>query len=131
MNNVSFFSKNFPQTFRISQDRGEGMIIQGSRQWTNYRVAADVTMHLAEYAGIGVRVQGLRRYYAALLTRSGSARIVKVYDGAVKILAEAPFVCAFETRYDFVIGVEVVGRRIRWMLDGSARSRRWMRTKTR
>lgn len=114
VNNVSFFSKNFPQAFRISQDRGEGMIIHGSRQWTDYRVAADVTMHLAEYAGIGVRVQGLRRYYAALLTRSGSARIVKAYDGVVKVLAEAPLTSAFETQYDFI--VEVVGRRIRWMI---------------
>lgn len=111
VNNVSFFSRNFPQAFRISQDRGEGMIIHGSRQWTDYRVAADLTVHLAEYAGIGVRVQGLRRYYAALLSREGAMRIVKAYDGTVSILAEAPFAWAFETRYEAT--VEVVGRRIR------------------
>jgi ADP-ribosylglycohydrolase len=118
VNNVSFFSKNFPQAFRISQDRGEGMIIHGSRQWTDYQVAADLTMHLAEYAGVGVRVQGLRRYYAVLLTRSGSARLIRAYDGVVRILAEAPFTSEFETRYDFV--VSAVGRRIRWRIGGFA-----------
>jgi hypothetical protein len=114
VNNVSFFSKNFPQAFRISQDRGEGMIIHGSREWTDYRVAADVLAHLAEYAGIGVRVQGLRRYYAALLARRGALRIVKVYDGVTKVLAEAPFDWSFETRYE--ISMEVVGVRMRCTL---------------
>ncbi len=114
VNNVSLFSRNFPQAFRISQDRGEGMIIHGSRQWTDYRFAADLTAHLAQYAGLGFRVQGLRRRYAALLTRSGALRIVKTYDGATRVLAEAHFAWDFETRYEFVI--EAVGRNIRCVL---------------
>ena len=118
VNNVSFFSRNFPQAFRISQDRGEGMIVHGSRQWTDYRVAADLTVHLAEYAGIGVRVQGLRRYYAALLSRAGAVRIVRAYDGTITILAEAPLAWAFETRHD--VAVEIVGRRIRCAIGSLA-----------
>ena len=110
VNNVSFLSKNFPQAFRISQDRGEGMIIHGTRQWTNYRVAADVTVHLADYAGVAVRVQGLRRYYAILLIRPNLVRVVKAYDGATTTLAETAFDWAFETAYQFEIEVE--GRRI-------------------
>jgi ADP-ribosylglycohydrolase len=110
VNNVSFLSKNFPQAFRISQDRGEGMIIHGTRQWTDYRVAADVTVHLADYAGVAVRVQGLRRYYAILLIRPNLLRVVKIYDGVAAILAETAFDWAFETPYQFEIEVE--GRRI-------------------
>jgi ADP-ribosylglycohydrolase len=106
VNNVSFLSKNFPQTFRISQDRGEGMLIHGTRQWTDYRVVADVTVHLADYAGIAVRVQGLRRYYAALLIRPNVLRIVKVYDGVTTILAETAFVWSFEARYQLEIEVD-------------------------
>ncbi|MDE2792356.1 MAG: hypothetical protein OXI81_18330, partial [Paracoccaceae bacterium] len=36
----------------ISQDHGEGMIIHGTRQWTDYRVDAGVTVHLGRYAGL-------------------------------------------------------------------------------
>ena len=79
VNGVSFLSRNFPQAFRISQDRGEGMIIHGGRQWTDYRVETALTIHLAQYAGVGIRVQGLRRYYAALLVRPGLFRLVRVY----------------------------------------------------
>ena len=70
-----------------------------------------LTVHLAEYAGVGVRVQGLRRYYAALLVRPDVFRIVKVFDGAVKTLAETSFAWEFETPYPFV--VEVGGRTLR------------------
>jgi ADP-ribosylglycohydrolase len=111
VNGVSFFSKNFPQAFRISQDRDEGLLIHGTRQWTDYRVAATVTVNLAAYAGVGVRVQGLRRYYAALLVRPDVFRIVKAFDGAVTTLAETSFAWDFETPYPFV--VEVAGSQLR------------------
>jgi ADP-ribosylglycohydrolase len=111
VNGVSSFSKNFPQAFRISQDREEGLLVHGTRQWTDYRVAATVTVNLAEYAGVGVRVQGLRRYYAAVLVRPNVFRIVKVFDGLRETLAETSFAWDFETPYPFV--VEVVGSQLR------------------
>ena len=110
VNSVSIFSPIFPQAFRISQDRGEGMIIHGGRQWTDYRVEAALTVHLAQYAGIAVRVQGLRRYYAALLIRPGLLRLVHAYDDMVVTLAEKPFDWTFETPY--VFNVQVVGNAI-------------------
>src|SRR5277367_5963635 len=111
VNGVSFFSKNFPQAFRVSQDRDEGLLVHGTRQWTDYRVAATVTVNLAEYAGVGVRVQGLRRYYAALLVRPDVFRIVKVFDAFRETLTETSFAWDFETPYPFV--VEVVGSQLR------------------
>ncbi len=110
VNGASFLSTNFPQAFRISQDNGEGMIIHGGRQWTDYRVETALTIHLAQYAGVGIRVQGLRRYYAALLVRPGLFRLVRVHDDSVVILAEKPFGWSFESRYQ--ISAEVVGRSI-------------------
>ena len=111
VNGVSLLSKNFPQAFRISQDRDEGLLIHGTRQWTDYHVAATVTVNLAEYAGVGVRVQGLRRYYAALLVRPDVFRIVKVFDDARETLTETSFDWDFETPYPLVL--EVVGRQLR------------------
>ena len=66
VNAVDTFSTSFSQAFRISQDRGEGMIIHGTREWSDYRVETALTVHLAEHAGVGVRVQGLRRFYASI-----------------------------------------------------------------
>ncbi len=103
VNAASIFSVNFPQAFRISQDRGMGMIIHGGRQWTDYRVEAALNVHLAQSAGLAIRVQGLRRYYAALLVRPGVFRLVRVYDGAVVILAEATLAWSLETPYAFAV----------------------------
>jgi ADP-ribosylglycohydrolase len=103
VNAVAIFSTHFPQAFRISQDRGEGLIIHGGRQWTDYRLETALTVHLAEHAGVGVRVQGLRRYYAMLLVRPDRVRLVRVHDGVVTILAESFFAWSFETPYEFVV----------------------------
>ena len=105
VNGVSVFSTNFPQAFRVSQDRGEGMIIHGGRQWTDYRVETALTAHLAEHAGVGVRVQGLRRYYAVLLVRPDFVRLVRVRDGATTVLAERTLAWSFETPYEIVVQV--------------------------
>ncbi len=116
VNAVDTFSNGFPQAFRISQDRGEGMIIHGGRQWRDVRVETALTVHLAEYAGVGVRVQGLRRYYAVLLVRPNILRLIRTRDGVVTVLAETPFAWSFEQPYSFV--AETVGRSLLVAVDG-------------
>jgi hypothetical protein len=116
VNAVDNFSTTFPQAFRISQDRGEGMIIHGGRQWRDYRLEISLTAHLAEHMGVGVRVQGLRRFYAVLLERPDKLRLIRVRNGATTLLAEASFAWSFEQPYKFV--VEVGGRRISAAVDG-------------
>jgi ADP-ribosylglycohydrolase len=116
VNAVDTFATYFPQAFRISQDRGEGMIIHGGRQWRDYRVETVLTVHLAGHAGIGVRVQGLRRYYAVLLVRPDVLRLVRVRDGETTVLAETEFAWSFERPYRFVI--ETVGRTIEIAVNG-------------
>jgi hypothetical protein len=76
VNNISSFSKNFPSAFRISQDRGSGMIACGTSDWTDYRVSSEVTAHLGSSAGLVARVQGLRRHYALQLEAGDKARRV-------------------------------------------------------
>ena len=88
VNGASLFSKRFPPSFRISQNTGEGIILHGTRQWTDYRVRSVITLHLGSYGGVAVRAQGMRRYYAARLTRGGPFQIVRVRDEEVRVLAE-------------------------------------------
>ena len=78
------------EMFRLVQNEGLGMISQGTREWTNYVVSADVTPHLVSRAGIAARVQGLTRFYALMVTVDQKVQLVKsVHEESV--LAEAVF----------------------------------------
>lgn len=110
VNTAHFFSKHFPQDFRISQDRGEGMIMQGTREWRDYVVEADLMLHLGERGGLVVRAQGQRRYYGVRITRAGELIITRQRDEHEEVLARAPCPILFETA--FTLRVEVEGTRI-------------------
>ncbi|GLS19668.1 hypothetical protein GCM10007874_26850 [Labrys miyagiensis] len=116
VNGASFFSKRFPSAFRISQATGEGIIIHGTRQWTDYQASGQVMMHLGNYGGLAVRAQGLRRYYGGRVTRDGKMQIVKVRDDDIEILAET----AFDTEFEKNIAMKVIaqGNRIIFEADG-------------
>jgi len=86
INGVDHFESG-QEAFRLIQDEGRGLIIQGCREWNDYQVSADVTPHMVKAAGIAGRVQGMRRYYAFLLCGDGTARLIKM-DDREKVLAE-------------------------------------------
>jgi hypothetical protein len=117
INSVSFFSKNFPMAFRISQSVGEGIIIHGTRHWTDYSVSARITVHLGKEGGLAFRTQGLRRYYALLLCRDGYLRLVKTRDGERKVLAEQPYDWQLEKPQQ--MDVTLQGARIRCTVEGN------------
>jgi ADP-ribosylglycohydrolase len=102
---------------RIIQDEGTGLVMQGTREWTNYVVTADCTPHMVESAGVAARVQGMRRYYALLLCHDGYARLVKALDG-ITVLAEAPLDWQFGERHELEIIVS--GNRIEASVDRAA-----------
>jgi ADP-ribosylglycohydrolase len=104
-----------PYAYRIIQNEGAGLAIQGTREWTDYRVEAEVAVRLAASAGIAARVQGLRRYYALLLVPGGRARLVRVFD-TPEVLGEAAFPWVPDRPYR--LALRAVGRRIRAGIDG-------------
>ncbi len=108
--------QSWSEPFRLMQNAGSGLLIQGTREWTDYRVSADVTPHMVTAAGIAARVQGMRRYYALLLCNDGKARLVKALDGDT-VLAEAHFRWTLGATY--VLSLEVVGTRLRAWVDDS------------
>jgi len=115
VNGVDQYGPWWPEPYRLVQNYGTGLLIQGTREWTDYRVSADVTPHTVKAAGIAARVQGMRRYYALLLCNDGKARLVKALDGNTE-LAEADFVWEFGETHD--LSLEVVGTRLRVWIDG-------------
>ena len=117
VNGAAIFSKRYPPDFRISQDVGEGIILHGTRDWTDYTVTSDLTLNLGTYGGIAIRAQGLRRYYAARLLRAGSLQIVKVRDEVTTVLAEVPFSVVLEQ--PVAMSVSVRGQTITATADGT------------
>ena len=107
--------------YLLVQNAGTGLAIQGTREWTDYRVEGTVEVHLAEQAGIAARVQGMRRYYALLLARdsetgSRKARLVKALAGET-VLAEVDF--AWEFDVPVTLALQVEGNQLRGWLDGA------------
>ena len=75
------FQDALAEPYRVSQDHGTGLISQGTADWNDYRVSADVAILLARQGGIAARVGGMRRWYALLLCDDGMARLVKDREG--------------------------------------------------
>ena len=103
------------ETFRLIQNRGRGLAIQGTREWADYAVSARVTPHLARTCGLAARVQGMARYYALLITAEGRARLVKVLEGE-RVLAERDAPWQLDRTCE--LSLEVQGAAITAFLDG-------------
>lgn len=100
---------------RLVQNEGTGLIIQGTREWRDYRVSADISLHLAKSGGVAACVQGMQRYYALLLCDDRRVRLVKIYDGT-SILAEKEFDWQFGETHELVL--EVAGACLQGWVDG-------------
>lgn len=103
------------QGYRLSQNQGIGLAIQGARQWGDYRLSAPVKPHLVKSAGLAVRVQGMRRYYALLLCADQKVRLVKALDG-YRVLEERSF--AWQLGRSYTLTIEAAGPHLRAEIDG-------------
>jgi hypothetical protein len=112
---VDRYDARWPEPYRLIQNRGRGLLIQGTREWNDYRVTAPITPHMVVSAGIGARVQGMRRYYALLLARGGKAQLIRALDGDT-VLAETDFPWQFDVTYDLTL--QVRDNRLRASIDG-------------
>jgi ADP-ribosylglycohydrolase len=114
VNACDLWHEHWREPFRLIQNSGTGLIMQGGRDWRDYQVSATVTPHLSQAAGLAARVQGLRRYYALLLRPNHSVQLVKVLNGE-HVLAEAAHVWAFDEAH--TLRLQVHGNQLRAWLD--------------
>jgi hypothetical protein len=115
VNGVDQFDPWRSQAFDLIQNEGRGLVSQGTRDWTDYTVTAPIHIYVASAAGLGARVQGMRRYYALMLYSEGKARLVKALDGETT-LAETSF--PVETDHTYSLQLEVNGARLHGWIDG-------------
>ncbi len=90
VNAADYFEDEFGEAFRVIHNRGRGLVITGTREWTDYSVKTTITPHLVKAFGLAVRVQGLERYYALLLSGQDTVKLIKRLDGE-RVLAEQAF----------------------------------------
>lgn len=98
----------------LSQNEGTGLLIQGCRDWTDYRVEATIRPQMMVGGGIGGRVQGLRRYYALML-QEGRVDLIREFQGT-QILASKPVAWDYFESYRMTLEFE--GNVIRGFLNG-------------
>jgi hypothetical protein len=111
---VDRFDPGWPEPYRLIQNTGRGLLIQGTREWTDYAARATVRPEMVSGAGIAARVQGLRRFYALVLGADHRARLIKELDGTT-VLGEAPLRQEFGRPYRLTLEVE--GKRVRACVD--------------
>jgi ADP-ribosylglycohydrolase len=101
--------------FRLIQDEGTGMVIQGTREWTDYRVTASLRPHMAAAFGLAARVQGLRRYYALTVSDANRLTLSKMVNTET-VLARCTI--DWSPGKEIELCLQVEGSRIRAEVDG-------------
>ncbi|HVA88921.1 MAG TPA: ADP-ribosylglycohydrolase family protein [Chloroflexota bacterium] len=109
------YDERWPEAFRVVQNEGTGLLITGTRDWSDYTVSSTIVPHLVAACGLAARVQGLRRYYALVLA-PGTARLVKMLDTET-VLAEAQFGWSFDEAH--TLRLTVSGPHIAAAIDGT------------
>ena len=107
---------NNGSAYFISQNHGRGLLLQGSRDWRDYRVVSRMATTTAKAFGLAARVQGMRRFYALLLEKPDRAVLVRVYDDDVIRLAESAFEWVVDINYTFELQIQ--GNMLRAGLNG-------------
>ena len=105
VNAADYFDLWWPEAFRVVQDHGTGMLIQGGRDWQDYQVKAVITPHMVASFGLAARVQGLQRFYQLQLDPAGKARLVKALDG-INVLVEKEFEVKLGLPYELHLAVK-------------------------
>ena len=107
VNGASIFHKTMGAPFYIAQDHGEGIVLYGTREWTDYQIKVHkFRINLGSPAGVAVRVQGLRRYYALVFKRGGQIAFVKNVDDQKIELSSTTYEWSLDASYDVAISVQ-------------------------
>jgi ADP-ribosylglycohydrolase len=110
--------RHLPEMLRLIQNQGTGLVMQGTGEWRDYSVSADLRPHLARRAGVAVRVQGMTRYYALVLSVAGKLQLVRSLHEEV-VLAETEFDWSLGETYQLTLSVN--GDRLLAAVDGEVR----------
>ena len=115
INAMDLWRKEWEEPYRLIQNEGRGLIVQGTSDWKDYQVEADITPWLMDAGGICTRVQGLKRFYSLMLTKENKVRLIKALDGDL-ILGEKEF--EWDVQKKYILKMQVSGSQIKAWIDG-------------
>ena len=78
----------------VSNSIGPGFALNGTREWSDYSIRADIVPRLFERGGVVFAFNGLRRYMTAVLTAAKRLELVENWDGVETVLADGN--CVFD-----------------------------------
>ena len=117
VNSVDKMQTTMGPSFFLGQDRGEGILSQGTRDWADYQVdVSKFVVNLGGPMGVAARVQGLNRYYALMFTKDKRIALVKAADEKRIELVAKQFEWKHDVKYD--IHLTVQGGKIRGHVGG-------------
>ena len=96
---TDLFDHRWPDPIRIAQNRGTGLLLQGTADWHDYVVEAAIVPHLLQNGGLVARAQGLRRWYALQFVAGGRVQLVAQYDDTHTVLADVAYDWQQEQQY--------------------------------
>ncbi len=99
----------------LVQNEGIGLLSQGVREWRDYRVKARLSPRMSASAGLAVRYQGMKRYYAFVFGKAGEVRMERALDGRTT-LATADFDWKAFGAYE--VEFEAKGNELKGWIDG-------------
>ena len=107
VSSAKHFAADFKVTYCVSHPGPEGIATIGTGDWGDYQVHSVLNFSLHARGGLVARSKGHRRYYAALLEGGHTARLVKVRDDQMTILAERHF--AYRQDHPYALQLAVAG----------------------
>jgi len=115
INALDIWETKWREPYRLIQNEGRGMIIQGTNDWKNYDVEADITPWLMDAGGIGACVQGLKRFYYLQIAKGNKLHLIKALDGNT-VLGEKGF--KWNLHEKIILKMQVSGRNIKAWANG-------------
>ena len=93
---IDYFGKN----------RGQGVVVTGNTDWSDYVIKAEVRIHLAERGGIMARFKGLTRHLSLQLVAGNKVRLISKYYDSETVLDEKNFKWEFDKIYALELRVD-------------------------
>lgn len=100
-----------PEGFLVRSTYGEGFLLSGSEDWTDYRVEARVTPSVGERFGLAGHVLGLNRFVAVVATKDHKLALVYRHFSDEIVLDEVDF--AWSEEEPLSLWLELADRNLR------------------